>query len=240
MIRGDLKEGMLFYAGRHETNRYSSGDWLRLGTLMNERLGLFTELTRCLFSDKVPMTLTATEPVYSIVDTDVFDEMFVEVTDITINGTALLDTEGYRGPSSLNAIVERYPDWQTRDDALPQFWWREDPESIRLFPAPDAVYSNNFAAGFLRHSEFAAETTFADHEANDLLTVQVPRGLEDVCKKFCAIGLVDPVSNKERYRELEADTAGPMAAWRKKAEGRPAGMVVVGRRQGGLSRRMGR
>ena len=240
MTRGELREGMLFYAGQHPSNRYERGDWLRTGTLMNERLGLFSEATLCLFSDAAAMTLTATVAKYSIVDTDVFASMFVKITDLTVNGTAMLDTEGRRGPASLNAIVERYPDWQTRDDALPQFWWHEGPESVRLFPAPDDDYADNFAAGYVRHPEFAAETTFADSEANDLLTVQVPRGLEDVCKRFCAMGLVDPVENAERYRELEQSTAPKMAGWRWDEEMRPAGRIVMGRRAGGLSRRLGR
>lgn len=121
-------------------------DTARLDARIDESLKDFARDTMVLPVDHVPLTLVPQTSEYWFADPA--GAKLVAVTGVVIEGELLDNMVGKKGPISVLDLdrFERF--WRTVPSGRPKYWWPTGGDRVRLWPTPDAAYSDCGLAGF--------------------------------------------------------------------------------------------
>lgn len=206
-------------------------DTADINSVINNRLKKFTELTRCLYDDAITFTLAASSAIYSLRDTSVFSREVSEVQYVLIDGAPLYNLQAVRGPVSIDELMTVYPGYQTAACAKPFHYALRQPSSIRLFPAPDQVYSNCFVAGWYLHPNIS--TTAGSGDAVEL---SIPEEYVRTAAVFTAVELLIPTADGQtdydRMAMLAKGAAEDMQLLRDRSAQKLQGPFIRGWKRG--------
>jgi hypothetical protein len=119
-----------------------------LKDFINEKTDLFCVKTRCVYKDDVTFTLTSSQATYDLRDSDVFSQSVWLPDALIIDGDYVYNLRGGREPDTIETLRNTYTTYLTDTDDLPVTWVLMQPGTIRLYPAPDQVYSNCYLQGY--------------------------------------------------------------------------------------------
>lgn len=221
---------------------YSLGDWMKVNTVIDERLFSYSVLSYCVYDAQVDLTLTIDEPVYSLRDPAVLTKKVIQPVDIAINGTYLLDYYGRRAKGSLPEISEIDPRFLLAPSQMPRSWVWESKERIRFVPAPDVVYDDCWVSGWVGHPAIGGQATFPESVTQDAVAglVQVPEEDVDTLCEWLALGFLSKVRHAESYGAFEGRCVPAMEAMKQKQVSRQKGVVIRGGVNGPGVTRLGR
>lgn len=163
----------------------------------NRRMGEFAAATRCLYDDAVPLTLISGTATYDLRGAQLTKRV-LEADAVTINGTPLLSYGGSVGMVSVAELRQREINYLADVAAQPTRACLMPPQTLRLWPKPDLVYSNCFVAG----PTLPADIDTAG--AGDAISIAfAPEDCEAVAI-FVALGLIGPLAAGESDYERMA------------------------------------
>lgn len=143
--------------GKHSAPYYTlAANATEFKALTNESLRDFSIRTRCLYDDRLTLTLVATTSTYSFRSTG--GAALCQVDTVGIEGRALLNILGEPGPWTVAEVRSTWPDWLSREFDKPILWMGLSPHHVRLWPTPDAVYTDCFYSGWLIHSTLSGNS----------------------------------------------------------------------------------
>lgn len=194
--------------------RYSGIQYLEdapaVNDLINERVRSFAERTRCLYDDRIVLTLSSSGSTAGVYDLrgSGFGRNVVEVHRLIIDGQPLLNYQGKYGPISLEELAYWHPKYITDSAAKPRRFCHIPPHSIRLYPAPDQAYGSCFAQGWYMPSSITT------HASGDSAEIGLPEEFTRAAAYWTATALMVPTSTAqtdfERLAFLNQDALGLM------------------------------
>lgn len=199
-------------------------------TIINRRLRMYSELTRCLYDDAVPFTLEADEPLYDLLGS-AFTKDMARIDSIWINGTPLKNYQGQDGPCTLAELRQWESNYLVAASAAPTKWAAIAAQTIRIFPPPDQVYSNCFAQGYPLHSEIDPT------DAGDTEQIEIPDPYQSNSAVYwCVVGFLrinaSVNADFELMRGLSESAWAEMEGLREKSRAMHDGALIRGGRMG--------
>jgi hypothetical protein len=150
-----------------------------LDELIERRLKLFSIQTRCLYDDKISMTLTVGTDQYTMDSTTVFGRPLIDVTRVMINGSYI--------PRATTLDMPRINSgYLLVAGALPKVWFTH-PQRLMLYPKPDAAYDDCYVSGWFYQPAFSADSTESD----------IPDEYSELACRFIAESLVETAARKK-------------------------------------------
>lgn len=168
--------------------------------VVGRRLKLLTARTRCLFSDEITFTPTASTAKYAM-DTEsaVFTAplsgnpqvSIVECRSVILNGKPILDDNGQPGPTTLDDLEMRAFQWQDTTQyptAEPVRWLVYPKGTLRLWPAPNSASFGtgpNYIHAWYRHP-------LIDSNSSGSTVIHVPEDMHELMFSFITEKLLEP------------------------------------------------
>lgn len=83
--------------------------------------------------------LTAADPLYAVIPSDMSEMASVVWLKIVENGT-----DHYLTPATTEKLLQTDNNWSTTTDTLARHYFRPDEQTLRLYPIPDALIVSGF------------------------------------------------------------------------------------------------
>jgi hypothetical protein len=181
---------------RYEGTPYTT-DATEKAKLVNDRLRSFTEKVKCLYDDRVAMTLTQNVAVYSLRDTNVFTKEMVTVDIVVVDGDPLYNYQGQIGLASLREVQHFDTLYLTADAAKPSKAFLRPPYHLVFNRKPDQAYANCYVSGFYLHPAIDTDSDGDDVE------LSVPEEYQRAACVWYAADLMLPTADaKSDYERL--------------------------------------
>lgn len=152
----DLKQHVRMYAGRSPHHLIQVASEQELARFIDAKRKEWAERSKCSYAEASALTTAANQPLYDL-QSGALGDSFIEVLQVTIDSTVLTNYSGNPGPVTQHQMFKLSNTHQTAAAGKPRFWSYSFPRSIRLWPTPDAVYDDCFAAGYTYLPTLAAD-----------------------------------------------------------------------------------
>lgn len=150
-------------------------------------LGEFCVETKCLYRDKVALTLsTSVDGRFPLRSTTYFEYPMFEIRRVVIDSQTLGGPYEKSGLWSMEQIELTEPNYRTATSGKPRYAATIPPATLLLVPEPDQVYSNCFVSGWSVHSDF---------DENDQTELQIAEEDSEAAALHAAYKLILPFAN---------------------------------------------
>lgn len=211
MTRSQFAEIVSAFVATH--GRAYLTDETDLNEFYNERLAAYSYRTYCLFDDAIALTLVSGTPTY---DLRALAKLVFHPMHVVIDGSVLYDYDGQPGPVAALELMRQEPTYLVSTAAPPLRWCYMPPSTIRLWPKPDAVYSNCFVGGYYLHP------VIATNAGGDATELTLPVEHQRTAAVFAAIDLMEPNaaadSDYARMKVLDPRAAADMRRHEERAK----------------------
>jgi hypothetical protein len=201
----------------------------------NRRLLMFSEKARCLFAEKIDLTLRVGAGLYDLRNKDGNTNVSVDGTAVlvaypetlTAGGSLLTNNMGDTGPWSKTDFDSAYAGYQhSSTQGKVEAWMLIAPTKLRVYKLPDQAYSNTYLSGWLCHS--AIDTS----PAGDSTELSFPEEICECAALYVAVGLLKPndasMDDFQRMRAINPDAAEQMRALFARSQHQQGGPSVRG------------
>jgi hypothetical protein len=193
--------------------------------IANDKMLEFAERTRCLYDDAVPFTLVQDQGVYNTRGS-AFTKDLCHIDFVYIDGVPLRNYQGHKGLVGLGELQAYEHAYLAAESGRPVRAALINPTSLRIWPNPDVVYSDCYAAGYTLP---AAIDTAA---GGDNTPIEFNDEDADALAAFIGVGLVEwtavSESDYERMAYFDRKAAARMKAMSEKMESQQRGPMVRG------------
>jgi len=198
----------------------------------NRRQLMYAEKTRCLYEDDVALTLLIGQGTYDA-RSGSFAKRLCHIDHIAIEGIPLTNYQRRKGLVSIEELQANEFAYLSAENARPLRAAFVGGSTYRLWPAPDAVYNNCFAAGYALPADLPTDPS------GDNLSLEFNEEDCEALAVYTAVGLVDWQSTSgtdyERMQYFSVPAARHMESMSKEVASQHAGPAV----RGGAVTRMG-
>lgn len=205
MTRARFRRIVLNYADGFGENYVLNTEDTELNTIIDERLKLFTDRTRCLYDDKISFTLSVGQDDYSMRNTTVFTQEMAEVTAVMIDGQFIPRARS----ADMKLISATY---LVTPSNKPKLWLISPRHSLQLYPKSDAVYSNSYVSGWYLQPDLTSDSD----------ATLIPEEYDRTAAAFTALALFRPGKGSREalnyYAGLKAETEAEMDELRKRSD----------------------
>lgn len=204
MTRARLKRLALNYASGFGENYVLNTEDTELNSIIDERLKLFTDRTRCLYDDKISLTLSVGVDEYSLRNTSVFTQEVAEITAVMINGQFI--------PRARSQDMKYIGNYLLASSNLPKLWFMSPRHSLVLYPKPDSAYSNCYVSAWYLQPDLTSDSD----------ATLIPEEYDRTAAAFVALALLRPGKGTPEalnyYAGLKAETEAEMEALRQRSD----------------------
>lgn len=194
-------------------------DATQINRIINERLRKFSERTWCLYDDAVSFQTAAATGLYDLRGSS-FSRELIQIDKVFIEGRPLQDFQGCYGPVRLDELVAFYPSYLTQVPSRPVHFCHIPPKTIRLFPVPDASFSDCFVSGWY----FPSPITLA--ASGDGIEIEIPEEFQRTAAYYTAASLLLPTSTGQADYEKMAVLSQEAAKEMQQLESRSRRLIM--------------
>lgn len=216
MTRGTFRTRVLQESRRCKGKTiYDAGDTSAINTLIDEQLDEVARRARAIPVLSAALTLVAGTGTYVMSATGLARRM-AEVMDVAVDGQVILNYNGNAGAVSPQdvRIIQINP--ESEPNGRPRVWWNEGARLIRLWPAPDQVYSCQMTGWGL-----------PSQPSSDTVEIDLPDALIEAAILWCAFVFCGRGSG---YSAPEVMEMGELASGQMQAYRNSAAAKMFGRR----------
>lgn len=139
MVLSEFRTLVLKLAMQKGVHAVETLERTKLNSSISDELATFSELTRCIFRDQVPLALHPNVHTYDLRGNRLAAEVF-EVRSVTIGGVPLTNFDGIVGQVPLEHLRQQITNYASLPAGEPSYWSYIAPHSFRLTPAPSAAF----------------------------------------------------------------------------------------------------
>lgn len=157
MTREDFEALVLSYAKAHGQQYIQTTEVAKLREFLNRMFTRICAEHKLIYDDNITFTVTSSSTgIFDLRDTDVFGKQIIACDQVVVNSNLLRRLDGTAGGWSVDELTKFEEQWRTASANEPQAWAARPPHHIRLYPRPDATYSNSAVAGWITHPDITA------------------------------------------------------------------------------------